>query len=100
MLVNKEGHLYLCKLNNVNAETPVLLANNISIRQLDSIDNIVFAIDKESGKLYFKPISVNIPFRLYNDKLNGNLIDVHIYKDMIYVINNENKVFRTHIIIN
>tara|TARA_B100001287_G_scaffold235848_1_gene208165 strand:+ start:35818 stop:38598 length:2781 start_codon:yes stop_codon:yes gene_type:complete len=100
LLVNKEGHLYLCKLNNVNAETPVLLANNISIRELDSIDNIVFAIDKESGKLYFKPISVNIPFRLYNDKLNGNLIDVHIYKDMIYVINSENKVFRTHIIIN
>ena len=63
------------------------------------INNIVFAINKTDGKLYFKPVSIKVPFRLYSNNLEGNLIDICIYKSMIYVVTSTNKVLRCPIIV-
>ena len=78
----------------------MLLANNINIRRLDSINNIIFAIREDTGQLYYKPVLKDIPFIIYNKHLPGNLIDVHIYKDEIYVIDSKNQVLKCPIILN
>ena len=99
LLVNQEGELYMSKLTNVSLSEPILLADNIYVYKLDSINNIVFAINKTDGKLYFKPVSIKVPFRLYSNNLEGNLIDICIYKSMIYVVTSTNKVLRCPIIV-
>ena len=100
LLIDRDGKLYASKLNNNLADKPELLASNIYVSKIDSINNILFAINKTDGRIYFKPISIKVPFRLYNSSLEGNLIDICIYKTMIYVVTSKNKVLRCSIIIN
>jgi len=100
LLIDRDGKLYSSELDNNFAGKPELLASNIYVYKLDSINNILFAINKTDGKLYFKPISIKVPFRLYSSSLEGNLIDICIYKSMIYVVTSKNKVFRCPIVIN
>ena len=100
LLIDRDGKLYSSKLNLNLADNPELLASNIYVYKIDSINNILFAINKTDGRIYFKPISIKVPFRLYNSSLEGNLIDICIYKTMIYVVTSKNKVLRCPIIIN
>lgn len=99
LLINKEGYLYTSELSKENVNEPILLDNKLQIKKVSSINNIVFAIGKNDGRLYFKPLSKIIPFRIYNSKLEGNLIDVQIYKDMLYVVNSSNDIMRCPIIL-
>jgi hypothetical protein len=100
LLVDKAGKLFVTSVVDGNSGEIVLLADNINISRLDSINNIIFAIHEDTGQLYYKPVLKNIPFRIYNNKLPGNLIDVHIYKDEIYVIDSKNQVLKCPIILN
>jgi len=100
LIVGNDGSLFITSIINGNSSEFILLADNINISRLDSIDNIIFAIHKNTGKLYYKPVLKDIPFRIYNNKLPGNLIDVYIYKDEIYVIDSNNQVLKCPIILN
>jgi len=100
LLVDKAGKLFITSVVDGNSGEIVLLADNINISRLDSINNIIFAIHEDTGQLYYKPVLKNIPFRIYNNKLPGNLIDVHIYKDEIYVIDSKNQVLKCPIVLN
>lgn len=100
LLMDRDGKLYSSKLNNNLADKPELLASNIYVYKIDSINNILFAINKTDGKIYFKPISIKVPFRLYSSSLEGNLIDICIYKTMIYAVSSKNEVLRCPIVIN
>ena len=100
LFIDTNGYLHLSELSGQNAEKPVLLADNIKIKKMTTINNIIFAIGKDDGKLYFKPISKMIPFRIYNNSMEGNLIDIHIYQDKLYALNSSNKLLRCLIIIN
>ena len=100
LLVDNSGKLFISSVIKGKSENPMLLANNINIRRLDSINNIIFAIREDTGQLYYKPVLKDIPFIIYNKHLPGNLIDVHIYKDEIYVIDRKNQVLKCPIILN
>ena len=99
LLIDKDGHLHGCELSKTSSEIPVMLENNLQIKKVNSVNNMIFAIDKNDGRLYFKPMSKIIPFRLYNSKLEGDLIDIQIYKDELYVVSSQLKVMRCQIIL-
>jgi len=99
LLIDKEGYLHCSKLSKATADTPVILDNKLPIKKVCSINNMLFAIGKNDGRIYFKPMSKIIPFRLYNSELEGNIIDIDIYNDELFLVNNENKVMRCPIVL-
>ena len=97
--INNDFHIFKEILNvNTNGLGPYeMLANNIEVSKITVVNNIIFALNKSSGKIYFVPLYGGI-IKEYSRTLNGNLIDIVGYNDMLYLVDNQSNVVKTHII--
>lgn len=97
--INEKSYIYK---NAVNLETNGLgpyeiLANNTEITQIVVVHNIIFGLDKSSGKIYYVPLYGGI-IQEYNSKLSGNLINIVGYNNLLYLVDNQSNVVKTQII--
>jgi hypothetical protein len=63
------------------------------------IHNIIFALHKSDGKIYYVPLYGGIIKEL-NSSLSGNLIDIVGFNDTLYLVDNQNNVVKTQIVFN
>lgn len=100
-IVGIDQNSYIYK-NGVKLDTNGLgpyemLANNTELSKLVVVHNIIFALHKNDGKIYYVPLYGGI-IKEYNSKLNGNLIDIVGYNNVLYLVDNQNNVVKTQII--
>ena len=99
--IDKNLHIYKDSIDlSTNGLGPYeMLANNTELTKLVVVHNIIFALHKTDGKIYYVPLYGGIIKEL-NRKLSGNLIDIVGFNDTLYLVDNQSNVVKTQIILN
>jgi hypothetical protein len=97
--IDQNSHIYKNGVDlNTNGLGPYeMLANNTELTKLVVIHNIIFALHKSDGKIYYVPLYGGIIKEL-NSSLSGNLIDIVGFNDTLYLVDNQNNVVKTQIV--
>ena len=99
--IDQNLHIYKDGVDiNTNGLGPFeMLANNTELTKLVVVRNIIFALDKKEGKIYYVPLYGGIINEL-SSSLGGNLIDIVDFNDTLYLVDNQSNVVKTKIILN
>lgn len=97
--INNDFHIYK---EILNTETSGLgpyemLSNNTEVTKILVLNNIIFALHKSDGKIYYVPLYGGI-LKEYYRKLKGDLVDIFGYNDALYVVDNQSNILKTDII--
>ena len=98
--IDQNLHIYKNGVDlNTNGLGPYeMLANNTELTKLVVIHNIIFALHKSDGKIYYVPLYGGI-IKEMNSSLSGNLIDIVGFNDSLYLVDNQSNIVKTQIIV-
>ena len=98
--INKDLHIFRQPINFNNNQLGeiLIIANNVEVTRIAIAHDIIFALGKHDGKVYYTPLYGGL-LQLLNSKLQGNLINMTIENGVLYGINNDSNILKTQIVI-
>ena len=98
--INNQLHIFRQPIDfNTNKLGEIItIANNIEVIKITIIRDIIFALGQKEGKIYYVPIYGGV-LKEFSKNLQGKLIDIINYNDVIYAIDNNSNVVKTHIVL-
>ena len=76
----------------------MMIANSVEVTKITIVGDIVFALGKADGKIYYVPLYGGI-LKEFSRNMQGALIDIIHYNDVIYAIDNNSNILKTQIVI-
>ena len=76
----------------------LIIANNIEVTKITIVSDLIFALGKQDGKIYYIPLYGGL-LKIFNAKLQGNLINITNYNDILYAIDSNNNILKTQIVL-
>ena len=91
--INQNFHIFkqYLELDTNSVGSNSVIANNLPVSKLVIANDIIFALGKNDGKIYTIPLYGGI-LKEYNTSLQGNLVDIYVYNDNLYVLDNNNNI--------
>ena len=98
--INQNLHIFRQPINFNNNQLGEILviANNVEVTKIAIVHDIIFALGKYDGKVYYTPLYGGL-LQLLDTKLEGNIINITIANDVLYGINNNNNILKTQIVL-
>ena len=97
--INEDNYLIHATITTSGTvDSTTILDNKIRIKKFDIYNNIVFAIGID-GRLYYKYIIGYQGFTPYTLKQAASIVDIYIYNDLLYALNNSGLLLSCPIII-
>jgi len=85
-------------LNTNKLNESMMITNNIEVVKMTIVNDIIFCLGKNDGKIYYVPLYGG-NLKEFGKNMQGNLIYITNYNDVIYAIDNENNIVKTQIVI-
>ena len=85
-------------LNTNKLGESMMITSNIDVIKITIVNDIVFCLGKNDGKIYYVPLYGG-NLKEFGKNMQGNLIYITNYNDVIYAIDNENNIVKTQIVI-
>lgn len=76
----------------------ITIANNIEVAKMTIVRDIIFALGRNDGKIYYVPLHGGV-LKEFSKNLQGNLMNIMNYNDVIYAIDNNSNVLKTQIVL-
>ena len=83
---------------NKLGEIMIISNNVVEVTKMIIICDIIFALGKRNGKIYYIPLAGGT-LKEFSKNVQGNLIDIVNYNDVIYAINNNSDILKTQIVL-
>lgn len=101
-IIGINQQLYIFK-QTLELETGVsgsssIIANNLQVTKLVVAHNTIFALGKNDGKVYSIPLYGGI-LKEHNKKWSKNLIDIYVYENKLYALDNMGNILSAHIVL-
>tara|TARA_E500000178_G_scaffold241547_1_gene237979 strand:+ start:1745 stop:4420 length:2676 start_codon:yes stop_codon:yes gene_type:complete len=91
--INENFHIFkqYLELETNSVGSSNVIANNLPVSKIVIANDIIFALGKNDGKIYNIPLYGGL-LKEYNNQLQGNLLDIYVYNDKLYVLDSSNNI--------